>query len=130
MRLYLVDGSNAVRRGDYDPRFPEMDEARHEQFLDRVTRAAGPLIGGIEIEIFFDGPRRETFPVDTPVRVRFAIDGNADDAILGAVRHRIRGGKGVVVVTEDGRLADEVKAEGAKVLRISAFLNRLRDRRA
>ena len=130
MRLYLVDGSNAVRRGNYDPRFPEMDEARHEEFLDRITRAAEPLDGGITIEIFFDGPRRETFPVDSPVRVRFSIDGNADDAIIDAVRYRIRSGKGVVVVTGDNGLAQAVREEGATVIRASAFESRLRQRRA
>ncbi|PCI40023.1 MAG: hypothetical protein COB53_02260 [Elusimicrobia bacterium] len=130
MRLYIVDGSNAVRRGDYDPRFPEMDEARHEEFLDRVTRAAEPLDGGILIQIFFDGPRRETFPVDTPVQVRFAFDGDADAGILDAVRYRMQSGKGVVVVTQDRDLADQVKEEGAKVIRFSEFETRLRERRA
>ncbi len=130
MRLYIVDGSNAVRRNDYDPRFPEMDEARHEEFLDRVTRAAEPLDGGISIEIFFDGPRRPTFPVDTPVQVRFSMDGNADEAILDAVRYRIQSGKGVVVVTQDNGLADLVRHEGAKVIRFSDFETRLRNRRA
>lgn len=130
MRLYLVDGSNAVRRGVYDARFPEMDEARHEEFLDRVTRAAAPLCGGIAVEIFFDGPRRRIFPVDSPVKLRFAVDGDADDAILGAVRQRIRSGKGVVVVTEDGGLAEAVKEEGAAVIRFAEFSRRLRSGRA
>jgi len=130
VRLYLVDGSNAVRRRDYDPRFPEMDEARHESFLERVDALAEPLEGSVRIEIFFDGPRRRVFPVSAPVRVRFALDGDADDAILGSARHRIRSGKGVVVVTEDGGLAREIESEGGKTLRFAAFFDRLRERRA
>ncbi|MBI5597561.1 MAG: hypothetical protein HY928_15835 [Elusimicrobia bacterium] len=127
MRTYLVDGTNAVRRGDYDPRFPMVEEARTEGLLLKVSALAAESSARVEIEIFFDGPRRQ-FQVrpGAPVRVRFALDGDADAAILGSARRLLNSGKGVVVVTQDGGLAADVEAEGGRSMRIGEFLDRLR----
>ncbi len=130
MRTYLVDGTNAVRRGRYDPRFPEVEEAETEHFLSRLNRAAELYEGRIQIEVFFYGPMRALPPVEPPISLRFTIDGDADAAILGSVRSLRDSGRGAVVVTEDGGLAAEAGDEGAKVIRISDLLARLRERRA
>lgn len=130
MRTYLVDGSNAVRRGRYDPRFPKVEEAETEHFLSRLSRAAEFYQGRIHIEVFFDGPMRALPPVEPPVSLRFAIDGDADAAILGSVRSLRASGRGAVVVTEDGDLAAEAGGEGAKVIGVPELLARLRERRA
>jgi len=47
MRHYLVDGSNAVRRGSYDPRFPEVEERRTVDFLCRLNDLAAACSGFI-----------------------------------------------------------------------------------
>ncbi len=127
MRTYLVDGTNAVRRGGYDERFPAVEEARTEQLLVRVQDLAERSGARIEVELFFDGPRR-TLPATTssPVRVRWTLDGDADAAILGSARRLLNAGRGAVVVTEDGGLAAEVKAEGGRAMRFSEFFDRLR----
>lgn len=104
-----------------------MEEARTEGFLHKVGGLASDSAGRVEIEIFFDGPRRE-FRVQpgAPVRVRFAIDGDADAAILGSARRLRSAGRGVVVVTEDSRLAGEVQDEGGRAMRLAEFMDRLR----
>jgi len=130
LRHYLVDGSNVVRRGNYDPRFPEMEEVRTEDFLFRIDEMASACSGEIRIEIFFDGPVRAHLPVDSPVHVRFPIDGYADDAIIGTARQLINRGKGAVIVTGDGRLAKSLQAEGARIMSPSEFETRLREDRA
>ena len=131
MRTYLVDGTNAVRRADWDPRFPAMEEARTEGFLHKVEGLAAESAGRVEIEIFFDGPRRDfRIKPGAPVRLRFPIDGDADAAILGSARRLLNSGRGVVVVTEDSGLAGEVKAEGGRAIRFAEFMDRLRGGKA
>ncbi|MBI3299369.1 MAG: hypothetical protein HYZ75_14475 [Elusimicrobia bacterium] len=126
MRTYLVDGTNAVRRGAWDPRFPEMEEVRTEGFLHKLSTLAAGAAGRIEVEVFFDGPRRPFRVVPgAPVRLRFTIDGDADAAILGSARRLLDSGRGVVVVTEDSGLAGEVREEGGRSMRIGEFLRRL-----
>lgn len=127
MRTYLVDGTNAVRRADYDPRFPEMDERRTEAFVARIDSIASPFAGSIRVEIFFDGHRRPLPSVNPPVSVRFPVDGDADSAILGSARNVIASGRGVVVVTTDRALADDARYEGARVMGFSQFEKRLRE---
>ncbi len=130
MRHYLVDGSNAVRRGSYDPRFPEVEERRTEEFLGRINDLAADCGGRFRIEIFFDGPSRPLAAVDAPVHIRFPIDGYADAAILGTARSLLARGKGAVVVTGDGQLASQLQAEGARVISSSELEARLREDRA
>jgi hypothetical protein len=127
VRTYLVDGTNAVRRGGYDPRFPAVEEARTEQLLVKVQDLSERSSGGFEVELFFDGPRR-ALPASThaPVRVRWTLDGDADAAILGSARRLLNAGRGAVVVTEDGGLAADVRAEGGRTMRFSEFFQRLR----
>lgn len=130
MRTYLVDGTNAVRRGGYDKRFPEVEERRTEAWLGRLSALAAPLAGRISVEVFFDGPRRPTAPVRDPVSVRFPIDGDADAAILGSARGLLASGRGAVVVTGDGSLAEEARAEGARVMGFNELERRLREHKA
>ena len=111
MRNYLVDGTNAARRGGFDPRFPQVEQGRTQDLLEKWSRLAEPLNGRIRIEVFFDGPRREVGSFSPPVFV-------------------LNEGKGAVVVTADGALAREAEDEGARVLSVSAFEQRLRDDRA
>ncbi|MDE2291046.1 MAG: hypothetical protein KGL53_03090 [Elusimicrobia bacterium] len=128
MRTYLVDGSNAVRRGGYDPRFPAVEEARVEAFLLKVEALSAASAGRIEVEVFLDGPRRP-LPArpGAPVRVRFPVDGDADAAILGSARRLLNSGRGVVVVTADGGLAADIEAEGGRTMRFGEFLRRLEE---
>ena len=130
MRTYLVDGSNMVRRRDYDPRFPEMEERREKAALFRLSALAAASGGRLRIEIFFDGPRRPLEGAEAPVFVRFPAYGDADDAILGAARGLLASGRGVVVVTADGALAAAVREEGGRVMGFSELERRLRDGRA
>jgi len=129
MRVYLVDGSNAARRGGYDPRFPEMDDIRTRDFVEGLSaRAAG--FDGIRIEVFFDGPRRRVGDVRPPVHLRFPSDEEADAAILGSARRLLNEGRGAVVVTGDGTLAREARDEGARVIGFPELNRRLREGRA
>jgi hypothetical protein len=130
VRTYLVDGSNAVRRHDYDPRFPAVEETRTLAWLDRLDGLVSRAGGRFMVSVFFDGPGR---PVGGPypnLRVRFSVGVRADDMIMGVVRLQGFSGKGAVVVTEDGGLADDARSEGARVLRFSEFEDRLRSRKA
>ena len=123
--IFLVDGSNAVRGKSYDPRFPEMEQARTEAWLLRLdSLAAGQR--RVEVEVFFDGPRRGVGVAISALSVRFPVDGDADEAILGSARHVLAMGKGVTVVTGDGELAEEARSEGARVIGFSELENRLR----
>jgi hypothetical protein len=128
MRTYLVDGSNAVRRGGYDPRFPAVEEARVQDWLTRIDRLASSS-ANISIEVYFDGPRRSVGGSYPSLTVRFPIDGTADDMIIGSVRMLASSNHGAIVVTGDGGLAREAEGEGAKVLGFSEFEDRLRNRR-
>ncbi len=130
MRTYLIDGSNAVRRGHYDPRFPEIEEERTRRFLSRISALAGELGERVRIEIFFDGPRRPMAEVERPVFLRFPVDGHADSAILGSARSILHSRRGVVVVTGDRGLASEAGRDGARVMGFSEFESRLRRHRA
>jgi hypothetical protein len=130
MRLYLVDGTNAARRGHYDPRFPEMEERSTEVYLCRLGALAAGLRDRVRIEVFFDGPRRPMPPVEPPVHIRFPTYGDADDAILGSARHTLAAGRGVVVVTGDGALARQLEEEGARVMGFSELERRLKDGQA
>lgn len=127
MRTYLVDGTNAVRRGGYDPRFPAVEESRTEDLLHKVQDLVDRSGARVAVELFFDGPRR-ALPAAThsPVRVRWTLDGDADAAILGSARSLLNAGRGAVVVTEDGGLASDIKAEGGRAMRFSEFFDRLR----
>ncbi|MFA5140973.1 MAG: NYN domain-containing protein [Elusimicrobiota bacterium] len=125
MRTYLVDGTNVVRRSHYDPRFPEMEEFRTQGLLGRLNA----LAVGVCIELFLDGPRRAVGPAG-PVRVRFALEGEADEAILGTVRSIRNKGKGVVVVTGDGPLAQAAREEGARIMGFGEFQRRLESGKA
>ncbi|MFH1725047.1 MAG: NYN domain-containing protein [Elusimicrobiota bacterium] len=130
MRTYLIDGTNVVRGGAYDPRFPDVEEARTAKLLGRLSALAAPYLESIRVEVFFDGPRRPVVSVDPPVHVRFPIDGHADTAILGTARRVLSSGRGVVVVTGDGALADEVLEEGGRVMGLGELERRLRERKA
>lgn len=129
MRTYLVDGTNLVRRRGYDERFPEVEEANAETFLLRLSALASAYAGSIRVEIFFDGPRRPMARVGEPVSIRFPVDGCADEAIIGSVRALRAGGRGAVVVTADGGLAEAAREEGAKVVSLGEFESRLRENR-
>lgn len=124
-----MDGTNAARRGSYDPRFPEMEELRLERFLSRLALFAAPLGARVRIEVFLDGPRRPV-PALRGLLIRFAPDTSADDAILGSARCLAAEGRGAVVVTADGRLAEEARAEGARVISFSELEDRLRSGKA
>jgi hypothetical protein len=129
MRTYLVDGSNAVRRDGYDPRFPAMEEARTRDWLALIDGLAGAL-PGIRVEVFFDGPRRALGGSFPALSIRFPMQGGADEMILGSARLLASSGRGAVVVTEDGGLAQDVRREGARVLGFGEFLGRLKSRKA
>lgn len=120
-----MDGTNVVRRAHYDPRFPEMEELRTRDLLRRLCASAG----GVYIELFLDGPRRPVGPAGA-VRIRFAMEGDADEAILGTVRSIRSRGKGVVVVTGDGPLAQAAREEGARVMGFGEFLRRIESGKA
>ncbi|MBI5882045.1 MAG: hypothetical protein HZB91_02955 [Elusimicrobia bacterium] len=130
MRTYLVDGSNAVRRHDYDPRFPAVEEQRTLDWLDRLEGLVSRAGGRFTVEVFFDGPARPVGGPYAALRVRFSVGVRADDMIMGVVRLQGFSGKGAVVVTEDGGLADDARSEGARVLRFSEFEDRLRAKKA
>ena len=49
MRVYLVDGSNAVRRGDYDPRFPEVEERRAERRAEALAHDWPPAMNAASV---------------------------------------------------------------------------------
>lgn len=120
-----MDGSNAVRRGGFDPRFPAVEDARVDVWLSRIDRLASTR--KVSIEVYFDGPRR---PVGGPygsLRVRFPMEGSADDMILGSVRLLASSNKGAIVVTGDGGLAEDAQAEGARVIGFTEFEDRLRN---
>jgi len=123
VRTYLVDVTNAVRRGDYDHRFPEMEEARCRGFVERLATLAGGA--GFMLELVFDGPRRPVGPVGGAVRLRFSGERQADDLILGTVRALRAQGRGAVVATEDGALRREVEEEGARVIGFGELVDRL-----
>jgi len=125
MRTYLVDGSNAVRRDGYDPRFPAVEDEKTARWLSLLDALAAPL-SGIRVEVFFDGPRRPLGGGFPALSVRFPMEGGADEMILGCVRLLASSGRGAVVVTEDGGLGEEARREGARVLRFSEFEGRLR----
>lgn len=126
--IFLVDGSNAVRGKGYDPRFPEMEQARTEAWLLRLDALA---LGKqrVDVEVFFDGPRRSLGVRTCALSVRFPMDGDADTAILGSARHVLATGKGVTVVTGDGELAEEARSEGARVIGFAELEERLRRNR-
>ncbi|MEK7656827.1 MAG: NYN domain-containing protein [Elusimicrobiota bacterium] len=123
--IFLVDGSNAVRGKNYDPRFPEMEQARTEAWLLKLDSLASGRRGA-EVEVFFDGPRRGVGVAASALSVRFPVDGDADEAILGSARHVLAMGKGVTVVTGDGELAEQARSEGARVIGFAELENRLR----
>ncbi len=123
--IFLVDGSNAVRGKNYDPRFPEMEQARTEAWLLRLDSLASGR-RGVEVEVFFDGPRRGVGTAISALSVRFPVDGDADEAILGSARHVLAMGKGVTVVTGDGELAEQARSEGARVIGFAQLEERLR----
>ncbi len=114
-RHYLVDGPNLSRGANYDPRFPEMEEARAMELVDRVSRLALRLGSRAEVEIYFDGPARSLGEAG-PASVRFSYERTADDLIEGKVRLLRSRSIGVVVATEDGALGRELEAEGARVI--------------
>lgn len=115
MKHYLIDGTNLSRGRDYDPRFPAMEERRAQELVDRVARLAERLGALGEVELFFDGPAR---PVGDarPARLRFSNEREADELIQGKVRLLRSQNSGVTVATEDGGLARDCEAEGAKVI--------------
>lgn len=125
MRTYLVDGTNAVRRGNYDPRFPEMEESRTHDFVDRLDSLAQPHTGHVQIEVFFDGPRRALSAPSGSIYLRFTGHETADDMILGTARRIIGEGRGVIVATEDSQLREAVAEEGAKVIGFGELHRRL-----
>ena len=129
MRHYLIDGTNVVRQGHYAKRFPEVEERKTIDLLCRLNDLALPYTGRVRIDIFFDGPARPMVDVDPPVYIRFPIDGYADAAILGTARSLFAKGKGAVVVTGDGRLAEQLREEGARILRFSELEARLMENR-
>jgi len=63
------------------------------------------------------------------LRIRFPMEGTADDMILGSVRLLVSVNRGAVVVTGDGGLAEEAQAEGARVIGFTEFEDRLRNGR-
>lgn len=112
---YLVDGTNLSRGADYDPRFPEMEERRSQELVDRVSRLAERLGTRAEVEIYFDGPAR---PVGDAGQagVHFSYERQADELIQGKVRLLRSRGLGVIVATEDGGLGRDIESEGGRVI--------------
>lgn len=125
MRTYLVDGTNAVRRGAYDPRFPEVEESRTRDFVDRLDSLARPHAGRVQIEVFFDGPRRSLSAATGSIYLRFTGHETADDMILGTARSILSEGRGVIVATEDSQLRQAVAEEGGKVIGFGELHRRL-----
>ncbi|MBI5209491.1 MAG: hypothetical protein HY927_05890 [Elusimicrobia bacterium] len=129
-RTYLVDGSNAVRRRGYDPRFPLVEDRRTRGWLGKIDALAGEAGERLAVEVFFDGPPRDVGGVYESLAVRFSPDRDADDMIMGVVRLLASTGRGAVVVTEDGGLAADAREEGARVIGFAEFETRLREGRA
>lgn len=120
-----MDGTNAARRGSWDPRFPETEARRSEELLARLCSWADGLAGRVSVEVFFDGPRRPVGPARPPVFLRFSCERSADELILGSLRALRAGGQGAVVATDDGGLRGEALEEGARVIGFSELERRL-----
>jgi hypothetical protein len=126
LRTYLVDGSNAVRRGGFDPRFPAVEAERERAWLSRLEAWAQGAEGRALVEVFFDGPRRQASSTCRALRLRFGLGEGADEMILGSARLLASRGRRAVVVTQDGGLAESAGREGARVMGFAEFEERFR----
>ncbi len=111
-RLYCVDGTNLVR--GVDAQDEDEEAQRLVTILSRICAEAG---GQLEVELFFDGPRRGWRWEAENLRVRASHEEPADALILDRVRARRYSGAGVTVVTADGGLGRAAEQEGAVWLR-------------
>jgi len=130
MRTYLVDATNAARRQDYAPGFPEMEDIRTRELIERISTSARGLEGRIAIELFFDGPRRDLGSAPAGLIFRFSAERSADELILGSVRALRAQSRGVIVATEDSFLRREVEEEGGRVIGFGELISRLQSRKA
>lgn len=114
MHLYCVDGSNLVR-GAGDSGFRAHEEADGAWLVaafDELCRRLGPLV---EVDLYFDGPRRGPAGTEANLRVVFSHEVEADELILDRVRARRWSGTGkVTVVTGDGELGRQTEEEGGR----------------
>ncbi|MBI3553729.1 MAG: NYN domain-containing protein [Elusimicrobia bacterium] len=122
VHLYCVDGSNLVRSGyGYEgPAFRAQEEADAERLIAALDRACAAAGGRLEIEVFFDGPRRGApLGISAGLSVRFTHELEADDLILDRVRARSYAGvRKVTVVTADSALGRQVEGEGGRWQRV------------
>src|ERR1035441_9804508 len=89
-RLFCVDGTNLVRTaygyGGPAPWAQEQSYAEHlAEVFAQVCEEAG---GGVEVELFFDGPFRAMPGGPANFSVSFTHEIKADDLILDRVRAR------------------------------------------
>ncbi len=120
---FLIDGNNLIGR----PSEASPDaEAERRDLQGRI--AARVRSGGSKAVLFFDGEpsagAREGWLGG--LTVRYAGKRSADDAIVEAVE-RAKARRDCHVVTDDRRLAERVRALGARSLSTADFLARLAD---
>ena len=123
VRLYCVDGTNAVRVfWGYAPGFEDQEESDSATLVESFGELCRRLPGSIEVEIFFDGPGRRwprQITVPPNLRISFSWDATADELMLDRVRARSFGREGRVgVVTGDGELGRRAREEGGQWLDI------------
>lgn len=123
-----MDGTNIVRGcyGYGGPQFRKQEESDCRQLLEGLVQACLRFGAGLEIQVYFDGPRRALGSSALPagLRVRFADADAADELILDRVRAgSYAGARRVTVVTGDGELGRKAVDEGGRWLRVSRGTN-------
>jgi len=109
------------------PKLTDLDIGQQRLFLVREIESYRPH-GSLRnsITIIFDGRPGPVQPIQSSiVDIVFSYDDTADDRIKEAVR-QAQNSKSYVVVTDDRAIQYAVRADGAKVLVVKEFLNRLK----
>ena len=121
--VYCIDGSNLVR-SFWSGHFSK-DDKDTADFLDFLeTAAQSQALCRSYFRVVFDGGYRPCGSLERgKVKVSFSEGAVADDMLLETAIYLKGANKRPVLVTSDGGLAENAKAQGVKTMHCPAFLS-------
>ncbi len=117
--MYLIDGNNVIgQRVGWHRDKP----AARKRLMDELAHLS--LVRRIRLAVVFDGRPDPAFPDGTSfrgVRIYYAARGSDADQRIVELVEATTNRHNLTVVTSDGRLTEQVRVRGVKVIRSGAF---------
>jgi len=123
-KTFIIDGSNVVRTLLHMNK--KMNFTKEKKFSKIFLDLLGKFNNqeNYNLEVYFDGPKRDINPEQDLINILFSNNKSADDMIVNSVYDIIKNYNGdVCVITEDQNLIKRCREYGAQTWRAWSFFN-------